>query len=157
MAAILKCISLALTIILAWSVVAAQDIAVENDLIFGTVFPGVPKAISKKSSGEAAEFHITGTPNAEIVLNFTLPTYMHTDGANMRLDYSSTDCALDSSATPDQVNPGLDNLNPWQTVTYRLGATGLTIWLGATVTPGLIQKPGDYTATITLTVAYTGN
>jgi hypothetical protein len=140
-----------------FSGVAAQDIMVNNNLEFGSVFPGVPKTISKKTPGEAAEFRITGTPNAEITISFTLQTYMHTSGSNMALQYSATDCAMDSSALPDQANPGHDNLNPWQTMTYRIGSAGLTIWLGATVVPISMQKPGNYSATITLTVAYTGN
>jgi hypothetical protein len=136
---------------------SAQDITVNNNLEFGPVFPGVPKSISKYSAGEAAEFFITGTPNAEITIDFTLPTYMYSSGSTMAIQYSTTDCAMDSSATPNQSSPGNDNLNPRQTLTYRLGSTGLTIWLGATVVPGLMQKPGNYSATITLTVAYTGN
>jgi hypothetical protein len=136
---------------------AAQDITVNNNLEFGSVFPGVPKSISKRTPGEAAEFHVTGTPNAEITVDFALPTYMHTSGNNMVLQYSATDCALDSSAVPNQGSPGRDNLNPWQTITYRLGSAGLTIWLGATVVPVVMQRPGSYSATITMTVTYTGN
>lgn len=135
----------------------AQDITVNNNLEFGSVFPGVPKSISKYSAGEAAEFYITGTPNAEITIDFTLPTYMYASGNTMVIYYSSTDCSMDSSATPNQSTPGRDNLNPWQTLTYRLGSAGLTIWLGATVVPVLMQRPGNYSATITLTVSYTGN
>jgi hypothetical protein len=144
-------------VVLLFSSVAAQDITVNNNLEFGSVFPGVPRAISKKTPGEAAEFRITGTPNAEITITFTLPTYMYTSGGNMVLQYSATDCSMDSSAIPDQANPGRDNLNPWQTLTYRLGSTGLAVWLGATVVPLSMQRPGNYSATITLTVAYTGN
>jgi len=135
----------------------AQDITVNNNLEFGSVFPGVPKTISKYSVGEAAEFFITGTPNAEITIDFTLPTYMYASGNTMVINYSATDCAMDSSAMPNQSNPGHDNLNPWQTLTYRIGSAGLTIWLGATVVPVLMQRPGNYSATITLTVSYTGN
>ena len=36
-------------------------------------------------------------------------------------------------------------------------SNGLTIWLGGTAVPGLVQTSGSYTATIVLTVAYTGN
>jgi hypothetical protein len=136
---------------------AGQDITVNNNLEFGAVFPGVPKTVSKYNAGEAAEFFITGTPNAEITIDFTLPTYMYDSGNTMVINYSSTDCAMDSSAMPNQSNPGRDNLNPWQTLTYRIGSAGLTIWLGATVVPVLMQRPGNYSATITLTVSYTGN
>ena len=75
----------------------------------------------------------------------------------MQLIFKDTDCALDSSAAPDQTDPGSDNLDPWHTITYRLGSNGLTIWLGGTVIPKLNQREGAYTSLIVLTVAYTGN
>ena len=136
---------------------AGQDITVNNNLEFGAVFPGVPKTVSKYNSGEAAEFFITGTPNAEITIDFTLPPYMYDSGSTMVMQFSATDCSMDSSATPNQSSPGRDNLNPWQTLTYRIGSAGLTIWLGATVVPVVMQRPGNYSAAITLTVTYTGN
>ena len=134
-----------------------QTITINNDLVFGAVFPGVPKAISKTSAGDAAEFLISGTPNAEITLDFSLPTYLHTTGGNMQLIFSQTDCALDSSSTPNQSNPPVNNIDPWHSITYRLGANGLSLWLGGTVVPGLAQRPGNYTAPIVLTVFYPAN
>ena len=135
----------------------SQTATVNNDLVYGGVFPGIPKTISPKAAGSAAEFVITGTAGAEVAIDFTLPTYMNQSGWNMQLIFNKTDCALDSSATPDQSNPPVENLDPWHTITYNLGLNGLTLWLGGTVVPGLNQKQGDYTASIVLTVAYTGN
>ena len=134
-----------------------QNITVTNDLVFGEVFPGIPKTITRKTAGSAAEFHVSGTPGAEISIDFTLPTYMNRSGYNMQMVFTDADCAVDSSASPDQSNPGADELDPWHTITYRLGSSGLTIWLGGMVIPKLIQTSGDYTGTIVLTVAYTGN
>ncbi len=127
-----------------------------NNLVFGDIFPGIPKTISKHVAGAAAEFQVTGEAGDEITIDFTLQTYMSQGGYNMQLVFSETDCAMDSSASPDQSNPGYDDRDPWHTITYRLGSSGLTIWLGGTLIPKLIQKTGDYTATIVLTVAYTG-
>lgn len=135
----------------------AQTITVVNDLTFGDVFPGIPKTISKYTAGAAAEFHVTGTPGAEMIIEFTLPTYMNQSGYNMQMVFQKTDCAMDSSATPDQTNPGLDNQDPWHPITYRLGSNGLTIWLGGMVIPRLSQNPGSYSGTIVLTVTPTGN
>ncbi len=149
--------ALAIIVLCSSDISYAQTITINNNLVFGPVFPGVPKAISKTSAGDAAEFFITGTPNAEITLDFALPTYLHTTGGNMQLIFSSTDCALDSSSTPNQSNPPVNNIDPWHTIIYRLGANGLSLWLGGTVVPGLAQKPGDYSALIVLTVTYTGN
>mgnify|MGYP005831168381 CR=1 FL=1 len=134
-----------------------QSITVNNDLSFGDVFPGIPKSIAKTTPGSAAEFLISGTAGSEVSLDFTLPTYMNFGGYNMQLIFRDTDCALDSSAAPDQTDPGADNLDPWHTITYRLGSYGLTVWLGGTVVPRLNQRQGSYTALIVLTVAYTGN
>lgn len=135
----------------------AQNISVNDNLTFGAIFPGVPKTVSKYIPGEAAEFYIAGTANAEVFIDFTLPPYMYTTGDNMQLIISTTACALDSSATPDQTNPLVDNVNPWHTIVSRLGSSGLTIWLGGTVVPTLNQRPGAYSGVIVLTVSYTGN
>ncbi len=136
--------------------VSAQTVTSTNDLAFGNIFPGVPKAIVKSSVGDAAEFTVTGTTGAEVTLDFTLPAYMYTTGANMPLFFSSSDCAVDSTNPQDQSNPSANNLNPNGTITYRIGSNGMSVWLGGRVVPGLVQKSGSYTATIRLTVAYTG-
>jgi hypothetical protein len=128
-----------------------------NDLVFGSLFPGIPKVIDKKSAGEAAEFHISGNPGDEVIVNITLPTYIYQSGYNFQLSFSNTDLAIDSSASPSQSSPLVDNLNPWQPQTYRLGSNGLTLWLGGTAIPKLVQQPGNYSATITVTVDTTGN
>jgi hypothetical protein len=73
----------------------------------------------------------------------------------MQMIFRDTDCSMDSSATPDQSNPVLDDQNPWHTITYNLGLNGLTIWLGGVLVPAIGQKNGSYSASIVLTVAYT--
>ena len=134
-----------------------QNITVNDNLAFGSIFPGVPKSISKYMTGEAAEFLVEGTPGAEVSINFALPPYMYTTGDNMQLVFSATDCSFDSSAAPDQEHPLEDNINPRRTIITRLGYTGLRIWLGGTVIPTLNQKPGSYSGLIILTATYTGN
>lgn len=134
----------------------AQTASINNNLVFGDVFPGIPKKIDKKAAGAAAEFVIDGVAGNEVTVDFTLPTYLNDGGLHMQLVFQTTDCAIDSSATPDQSNPGLDDLNPWHTIIYNLGLNGLTVWLGGTVVPQLSQQPGNYSALIVLTVAYSG-
>lgn len=151
-------IAIGILILLSFSEEAcAQNAVVNNDLTFGDVFPGIPKTISKTTPGSAAEFFISGTAGSEVAIDFTLPTYMNDGGNNMQMVFRDNDCALDTSATPDQTNPGSNNLDPWHTITYRLGSNGLTIWLGGTIVPKLWQKKGSYSSVIVLTVAYTGN
>lgn len=134
----------------------AQTVTRNNDLTFGTMFPGVPKTIDKNSS-DAVEFHVGGTADAEITLTFSLPTYMYSNGHHVQMVFFSDGCAIDSNATPNQSSPTWDDLNPWQTHTYRLGSTGLTVWLGGKAIPGLKQEAGSYSGDIVLTVEYTGN
>jgi hypothetical protein len=145
-----------LAVVLAGSV-RAQNVTVNNDLTFGVVFPGIPKVISKRAAGSAAEFFISGTPGSEVTIDITLPKYMNVGSSNMQLIFKETDAAIDTSATPDQSSPIFDNLDPWHTLTYRLGSNGLTLWLGGTVVPNLVQTEGSYNASIVITVAYTGN
>jgi hypothetical protein len=136
---------------------SAQTATEINPLTFGNVFPGIPKAITKKDAGAAAEYHISGTAGAEVIVDFTLPEYMNAGGFNMQMIFSETNCALDTTASPDQSNPSQDNIDPWHTITYRLGSGGMTIWLGGTVVPRLVQPTGSYSAQIVLRVEYTGN
>lgn len=138
-------------------IASAQSITINNDLVFGNIFPGIPKTITKYTAGAAAEFHVSGTAGLEVSIDFTLPTYMNQNGWNMQMIFTKTDCAMDATAFPDQSSPEVDNLNPWQTLTDYLGTSGLTIWLGGTIVPKLVQPAGAYTASIVLTVAYTGN
>ena len=134
-----------------------QNVTVNNDLAFGSVFPGIPKHITKYTAGFAAEYMITGTAGNEITIDIDLPRYMNYGGFNMQMIFNETDCALDTAATPDQSSPEFDDLDPWNTLTYRLGSNGLVLWLGGTVVPGLTQVEGNYAASIVITVTYTGN
>jgi len=136
----------------------AQSITVVNNLQFGNVFPGVPRTVAKTAAGAAAEFTVSGAAGSEVNCTFTLPTYVsRTGGHTMNLIFSKTDASMDSSASPSQSTPGYNNLDPWHTITYRLGSTGLKIWLGGQIIPKIVQFPGAYTGPIVLTVAYTGN
>lgn len=134
-----------------------QTVTADQDLAFGDVFPGVPKTIEKTSSN-AAEFTVTGTVDAEVTIDFDLPGYLYTTGANMPVYFYETDCAVDTTNPPDQSSPTLDDQNPYNTITYRIGSSGqMKVWLGGQLMPGLTQKSGDYTAPIRVTVTYTGN
>ena len=137
--------------------VSAQTITINNNLLFGNVFPGIPKTVTKYTAGAAAEFLVTGTAGSEISMDFTLPTYMNQGGFNMQMIFSETDCSFDARATPSQSAPEHDNQDPWSTLYDQLGSSGLTIWLGGTIVPKLYQKSGAYSASIVLTVAYTGS
>jgi hypothetical protein len=144
-------------LLLCWATVSAQTVSVVNNLEFGDVFPGVPKTVTKADPG-AAEFRVEGNGGDEITVELLLPSYMSTStGHSMRLVFSSNDLSMDSSASPRQDAPLLDDLNPYIVQTYGIGTNGLAIWLGGKVVPGQVQQPGDYSADITITITYTGN
>ena len=138
---------------------AQVNVTVNNNLVFGDVFPHVPKTVSKRDAGKAAEFHVTGPAGQEITIEFTLPTYMNLGGYSMQMIFNETDCAMDSSLTQasKQSNPGYDNLDPWHPITYSLGTNGLTIWLGGKVVPAIVQPAGNYQADIVIRVDTTSN
>ncbi|MEE9442187.1 MAG: hypothetical protein V3V99_05925 [candidate division Zixibacteria bacterium] len=139
------------------AICVSQNITIDNNLTFGTVIPGIPKIIDKTNAGSASEFQVSGVAGNEITIDFSLPTYMNSGSNNIQLVFSETDCSIDTSAVPDQSSPIFDDLDPWHTLTYRLGANGMTIWLGGMAIPGLVQPAGSYSGVIVLTVAYTGS
>lgn len=134
---------------------ADETVTVNSNLTFGTMFPGIPKTVDKSSTA-AAEFSIGGDAGAEVTIDFTLPSYLSSGANNMQIIFYSDGCAIDSNPTPNQSSPTYDDLNPWQTLTYDLGSSGLTVWLGGKAIPGMRQSAGTYTADIILTVQYTG-
>ncbi len=144
-------------IICVGSLAYGQNVTVNNDLVFGSIFPGIPKTITKYAAGSACEFQITGTAGDEITIDLTLPTYMNASGFSMQLIFNETDCAIDTAASPDQSDPEFDDLDPWHTLTYRLGSSGMLIWLGGAAVPAQRQQQGSYSASIVITVQYTGN
>jgi hypothetical protein len=154
--ATLACVALIGVIAFPGSSGHGQTISVNNNLVFGNVYPGIPKEIDKATSGSAAEFLISGTSGSEVTIDFSLPTYMNVGGLNMQMIFLKTGCAIDTRATPDQASPERDDLDPWHTITDTLGTSGITLWLGGRVVPKLQQLPGSYSATVVLTVAYTG-
>ena len=150
--------SILLLALLLGSGVGAQTLTVTrvSDLQFGTMFPGVPVEVDK-SAPEALEFLVTGTAGAEVRLDFSLPAYMNVNGHTIQLIFYDNVCAVDTSATPNQSSPPFDDLSPHQTLTYRIGSAGLTVWLGGKAIPGLKQAAGTYTGDVVLTAEYTGN
>ncbi len=131
-----------------------SGVSVINDLTFGNILGGVPKKIDKAIPGPAAEFLVTGIAGSDVTVEFALPTYMNDGTYNMQMIFTNTDCAMDSSGSPDQTNPDYDNLDPWDVNSYAIGSGGIVVWLGGKVVPKLLQDPGAYTADIVITVTF---
>ena len=153
-----KLLLLASIILFALSLTPAMaqvsGVTVVNNLAFGDIFPGIPKEISEKTPGQAAEFSISGVAGSEVQIDFTLPTYMNNVGYNMQLIFKDTDCSLDSSASADQTAPLYADQNPWKAIVYGIGSGGISIWLGGKAVPKLKQAEGSYSADIVITVTY---
>ncbi len=142
------------------TVIAGITIIGSNDLVFGTVLPGVNKSIDKATTGFAGEWQISnGTANSEISLTLTLPDSLQhaTDPTGMRIVFSSTDASYEDGTGGGQTAPA-GIIDPNGPVARRVSATGTMIfWIGGTVMPRLSQTGGDYASDITMTIAYTGN
>jgi len=142
------------------TVISSLSISGENNLQFGNVTPGVNKSVDKSQPGFAGEWYITGTPGAEITLDFALPDslLLVADSANgLRVDFSNTDASFDDGSGGGQLAPA-GTLDPNGMGTENLGGTGeMRVWIGGTVYPRISQTGGDYAEDVVLSVAYTGN
>lgn len=126
------------------------------DLDFGTVFPGVDKAVAYTDAVNAGQWDITGEPAAEVTLDFeALPPNLTFGGNNLPIVYSATDAGHYTTDDPGSAT----SFDPAVGATTDLHAVSgaLYVWIGGTVQPPEDLAAGTYTATITLDVSYTGN
>ena len=125
-----------------------------QNLSFGIVIPGIPTQTLRTDPVGSGQFTLRGEKNAQVQLQFTLPTSMSgPSGATMPLSFGATDggfSASESIASQAVFDPRASALG-------RLSKNGrASIFLGGTAVPGPTQTAGAYTGTITLTVSYTG-
>jgi hypothetical protein len=126
------------------------------DLDFGTVFPGVNKAVAYTDAANAGQWDIDGEPAAEVTLSFTaLPANLVSGPNTMPIVYGAADAAHNTTDAPGAAT----SFDPAVGATTDLHAVSgeLYVWIGGTVQPPETQPAGVYTETITLDVAYTGN
>jgi len=129
-------------------------------LNFGFVVPTVTltKSVSPTAGGaNAAEWDITGAPNAEIALTWTLPGNLTDGTTNIPLAFAATDAAWSDLAANQAT---ATTFSPLAGSNLNISAAGaLFVWLGGTINPGgaFAGSPGTYSATVNLQVAYTGN
>lgn len=141
------------------TVVSGLRVTGMNNLDFGTVLPGIDKSVDKTDVGFAGEWEVTGQFMAELNVDFILPGDLYTADSNaaMMIDFSATDVSYDDGTGGGQVAP-LGIVNPNGPNVMNLGSSGiLSIWIGGTVRPTISQTGGDYSADVTLIVAYTGS
>ncbi len=121
-------------------------------LAFGTVFPGLLKAVAP-ADATSGRFTVLGQTSAEVSITFPgLPTNL-TGPGNLPIGtylglHNNTNAAAGTAFTPSAAS----------TLAILDATTGNRfIFVGATVSPGVAQAAGAYTGTITMNVVYTGN
>ena len=121
-------------------------------LVFGVVFPGVPRAVSRTDAANSGQLDLTGNKNAQVQLTFTLPNAMTGPaGAQMPLTFGGSDAGYSSSqAVGSQV--AFDPRTPFLATLNKNGRG--SVFVGGTVNPPPTQRSGSYTGTITLSIVY---
>lgn len=121
-----------------------------RDLAFGAVIVGVPTSIGPNHPTRSGQFRITAPPNAKVQMRFTLPDeLLGPAGAQLPITFGSGDASAVGNApgsTPSTFNPKATRNPQFQ------GSTAYNVFIGGTVTPAGNQRPGNYAATITLTL-----
>ncbi len=150
------------------TVLTALQITEINALQFGSVFQGTTKHLALDGTktytvaGETttpASFDIDGAAGREVSITFSGHTSLVDASSNsMNIVYIAGDA---SAAAPASAGYNLSSTwNPEtaaQTVTLD-GTTGdAAVFLGGELQPGASQAAGNYSATATMTVVYTGN
>jgi hypothetical protein len=141
------------------SIVQAQgrplSAAARQDLNFGMLIRGVPVTVSRFDAANAGHFEVRGRRQSEVQVILTLPANLTAGaGALLPVEFS----AVDGGIATDRTVGGTQSFDPNLSVTVVLPNNGKAyVYLGGTVRPGPQQPIGAYSATITLTAAYTGN
>jgi hypothetical protein len=121
-------------------------------LVFGVVFPGMPRTVSRTDAANSGQFDVTGNKNAQIQLTFTLPNSMTGPaGATMPLTFGGSDAGY----SPPQAIGSQVAFDPRTPFVTKLDQNGrASVYIGGTANPPPTQRAGSYTGTITLSIVY---
>ena len=139
--------------------VIGQGISITSlrNLNFGTVIKGVPSAVLPTQAA-AGEWQVQGNKNALVSIGFTLPTVL----TNIQALPGSI-MPISFGAAAALWNRGSNNVAGATPFDPSVGATGklgppanpyIYVWIGGTVSPAATAKPGIYTGTIIVSLAY---
>lgn len=130
--------------------VAPLTAAGVNDLNFGSVTAGTPKAPTNLAT-DAGRFNISGQPSTPVTVSFALPTVLTGAGsATIPVTFGNND-GLNWTNYPSTFT----TFNPNVPFFTGLSGTGnLVIGISGTVSPPLLTTTGLYQGTITMTVTY---
>lgn len=138
-------------------VTIGMTITTLRNLAFGTVIKGVATTV-QPTAATAGEWQVSGNGNAFVVISFTLPTVLTNiqalPGSTMPITFNATAArwnrANNNAATATAFNPATGTVG-------RFGPPAnptMYVWIGGTVNPAAAAKPGIYTGTIILSLAY---
>ena len=128
---------------------AAAQVTTLRGLTFGTVTSGTTTSVLK-TSVSAAQWRISGIFALGGTFELTLPTTLTGPGTAIPIAFGSTDGQRNTSNNPN----GGSSFDPHasQSISLSLFSQTIYVWLGGSVAPPLNQTPGDYSATVVLTV-----
>ena len=120
-----------------------------NDLSFGSVFPGLDKSIAVTAGG-AAKFTVAGQASTPVNMTFTLPASIPSGGNSLAIASWTG-----HHATTDVTSGGTTFTPSASATAATLSASGgLFVYVGATAQPTVTQAAGSYSGSMTMTVVY---
>ena len=120
-----------------------------NDLSFGSVFPGLDKSISVTAGG-AAKFTVAGQASTPVNLTFTLPATIASGGNTLAIgSWSGHHASTDVTSGGTTFTPSAS-----ATAATLSGSGALYVYVGATAQPTATQAAGSYSGSMTMTVVY---
>jgi Domain of unknown function (DUF4402) len=135
----------------------ALTVTTLSNLDFGSVLKGVATTVQPTAAGAGA-WQVQGSKNADVSITFVLPAVLTNiqalPGSTMPVSFGATSARW-NRATNNVA--GAAAFDPSAGTTGKLGPTAnpfLYIWIGGTVSPAAAAKPGVYTGTIIVTIAY---
>jgi hypothetical protein len=122
-----------------------------DPLAFGDVLPGVTYTVAPGSANSGL-FDISGAAGAPILLDFSLPSALTGPGVDIPITFGASSAQLADGGSTEDFDPSTSdyaaNLN---------GSGVLDVFIGGEITPAQTQLQGAYSATITLSVVYSGS
>jgi hypothetical protein len=121
-------------------------------LTFGSLIAGMPSSVLRTDPARSGQFDITAQNGEVVLVSFSLPSAMTgPGGASLLLMFSGSDAGFSQEQTiADHVT-----FDPRTTYLGTMSQQGrASIFLGGTAMPAFNQPPGDYSGTVTLTIAY---
>lgn len=135
----------------------ALTVTTLSNLNFGSVPKGVATTVQPTAAGAGA-WQIQGSKNADVSITFVLPVLLTNiqalPGSTMPVSFGAASARW-NRATNNVA--GATAFDPITGTTGRLGPPAnpyIYLWIGGTVSPAATAKPGIYTGTIIVTIAY---